>query len=606
VTIKEKTTVKEIYFPYEGLSGGVSRAITDIFKNISVGTKNKFQTALGDFQHNIPAYEEMLSQVMFSTWKITAGIAAILMPLVLSIVVTSALKTGTTSVTGYAQARESLLNWVICTAAAASSYFLLSQAIAISQALEAAITDGLAKAVGENVNWGYHLIERLLYIDITTQATSWILGIFAILLVITLSGTIILSWFAIKVVLLLVAALAPIILLMGILPPFRWLQGLWLKVTTVALLLWPVNILLIGIAVLLTTAFFFDNHISLVNDLFCYVVVAGVISVLIGLNSMFGKLVYGAAIEIAGKLKDSLSTALSMGLNLAMIPLGAARVPGKITRSMGTFKAGPGSSGGKIPDPGSGDGNTEALLARSHQRLNHSIASAVEATGLPGSRGLAAGLRLGSAAEDHNQLLQNINQGFRGQQPLEAGLDINKAIAAAKEDFAAEYQNHADAIQQEGNSYKDFAGLTAAGTHLAKVELSAMKTHADPASLLPQMGVEGKSITDAAQGYAREVLERTALRENAAFRVTSSQPLLQPRTFSPAACDWQTADSIIGKSHFSTDDIQAVDASTFHNLARAVHRLRTKGGMRLLEINHSTNDVADINGLRRWIKKALT
>jgi hypothetical protein len=442
-------------------------------------------------------------------------------------------------------------------------------------------------------------------ISVTPEVITWILGIFAILLIIALSGTIILSWFAIKVVLLLVAALAPIVLIMGILPPFRWLQGLWLKVTTVALLLWPVNILLIGITVLLTTTFFFEEKISLVNDLFCYFIAAGVISILIGLNSMFGKLVYGAAIEVAGKLKDALSSAFSMGLNLAMMPLGAAGAAGKVASSLGAIKRLSGASGGNFPGTSSGNESTEALLARSHQRLNNSIASAVEATGLPGAKGLAAGLRLGNAAETHNQLLQDINQGFMSQQPLEGNLDINEAIASAREGFATEQGNRTNALAPGDVGHQSSSSLIDAGAHLAQVELSAMKTHADPSLLLPQMGIGGGSVAYAAQGYAREVLEKTTLRENANFRVSSKRPLVEPRSVAPAACDWKTADTIIWKKNLPPNDIRAIDAPTFHNLARAVHRLRTRDGMRIPEISHSANCVSNLDGLKTWIKNVL-
>ncbi len=607
VIIREETVVKEVYFPYEGLSGGIAGAVSDIFKNMAEGTKSIFQEALENFQDNIPSYETTFNKVMFSTWKITAAIAGILMPLILSIVVSSALKTGTSSVIGYAAARENLLNWVISVAAAASSYFLLSKAIALSKALETAIADGMAEAVGESIRWGYHFIERLLFFSITPSPISWILGLFAILLIITLCGTIILSWFAIKVVILLATALAPIVLIMGILTPFRWLQGLWLKVTTVALLLWPVNVLLIGISVLIITTLFFGENISLSNDLFCYFVAAGIVSILIGLNSMFGKLVYGAAIEVAGKLKDFLSTALSMGLNLAMIPLGAAGMSGKIAGSLGAFgktAGGAGLTSSGAAGLGSGNQATDQLLTRSRQQRNNAIASAIESTGLPGSKGLAAGMKLGNAAHAHEQLLQNINEGFTSQPGQAHDLDAMQSTTSAKDAFLADHGSDPDLLAKKGVDPNNLAPLADAGAHLAQVELSAMGTHADPSRLLPQMGMQG-NLGDAAQGYARQVLERTAFRQRADQGVRSDKPDMNPNSASPSASDWMTADSIVWKKSFTPAEIQAIDVPTFHNLVRAVHRLRTNDGLPSSAITQSMNDVTDLNGLRTWIDTVL-
>jgi hypothetical protein len=607
VIIREETVVKEIYFPYEGLSGGIAGAITDILKNMTDGTKSKFQGTLENFQDNLPSYEATFTEVMFSTWKITATIAGILTPLVLSMVVASALKTGTSSVLGYAAARENLLNWVISVAAAASSYFLLSKAIAFSKALEVAIADGVADAVGESIHWGYHLIERLLFINITPSPISWILGFFAILLIVALCGTIILSWFAIKVVVLLMTALAPIVLIMGVLTPFRWLQGLWLKVTTIALLLWPVNVLLIGISVLIITTRFFSENISLSNDLFCYFVAAGIVSILIGLNSMFGKLVYGAAIEVAGKLKDALSTAFTMGLNLAMIPLGAAGMSGKIAGSpgaLGKTAGGAGFTSGGVSGIGPGNPATSPLLIRSRQQRNNAIASAIEASGLPGSKGLAAGMKIGNAAEAHEQLLQNINAGFKSQPDLAHDLDVTNATTSAKEAFLADYGHDPDLLAQKGIEPNNLPPLADAGAHLAQVELSAMKTHADPSHLLTQMGMRG-NLFGAAQGYARQVLEKTAFRERAGWGVRSDKPHLDLGSSSPSASDWMTADSLVWKKNFSPDDIQAIDVPTFHNLVRAVHQLRTNDGLQSTAISQNVKNVTDLTGLRTWIDTVL-
>ncbi len=329
VIIREETVVKEIYFPYEGLSGGIKKALHEMFLEMESGTRGNIGATLNEFEANLPAYEQQLKVIRFSAWKVAISIAGILAPLILCIVVSTSLKDGAISITGYAVARESLLNWVISIAAAASSFYFLEKMIELSKALESAIASQFLKSNKETLHGigATQLAETLMPSPSGFTQHSVllliVLIIFSLLLFMAYTAALTIAWFALKVIIIFVVAIAPIILISGVLLPFRWLQGLWFKVTTIALLLWPLNMFMLGIFSKVIAVFISSENASVSNTLFAYFIAVGIISIFIAVNSMIGKLVYGSAIEIALKSKDmifnlaSLATGSSSGVMLA-------------------------------------------------------------------------------------------------------------------------------------------------------------------------------------------------------------------------------------------------------------------------------------------------
>ncbi|MEJ2607329.1 MAG: hypothetical protein P8Z41_11725 [Anaerolineales bacterium] len=585
-TIIRERVVREVHFPYENLSDGVQGAITDIFEDLATATKGKFQEALSDFQSDIPEYEQKFRGAMFSAWKVTAGIAAILMPLVLILVVVSSLKEGTTSVTGYAAARESLLNWVICIAAAASSYFLLSKAVDLSKALELAITDGMTKAVGETIDWGWHLLGNLLTIEVSGLLFGVLMAIFAILLSVALASSIILSWFAVKIIVLLSVAIAPIILIIGIMSPFRWLQGLWLKITTVALLLFPINRLLLGIGALISAKFATSPGIDIPEILIAYLIATGILSILIGVNTIIGKLIFGAAIEVAGKMKDMVMGAL----NIATIALGASPVGGAITSAIGGAASGMTSAAGVA-------GSSAAVMAQ--QNLSNSIGNAIAKTGLPGASGLAAGMRVRNALQAQNQLSQltnDIGQGLSNpaqlQGPLDLGLSRQRSTDGIMEDYGTDNMLHAVGMKDN-----ELSNRVNAGNDLADATLSAMKDTGRISTLMSEMGYTG-NLQSASDNYHRWVSESYALRNHAKFTGPSSFAPADPSRLS--ARDFNAATEIVRE--IDPKDIGPYDASLMSGLAHSIHQRRRQTGQSHEDIVKDATKSSGVEQLKSWMK----
>ncbi|MGB2896599.1 MAG: hypothetical protein WBB65_10620, partial [Anaerolineales bacterium] len=123
-TVVERHTIWRILFPYETLGDAVKTALVDIVDEMTNGLVSQIQDALNHLGRPVLQQEGMFLDVRRDLWRVSIVIAGILMPLSFMISVGSALKDGTSSVTGYASAREAILNWVIAAGAAVSSYFI--------------------------------------------------------------------------------------------------------------------------------------------------------------------------------------------------------------------------------------------------------------------------------------------------------------------------------------------------------------------------------------------------------------------------------------------------------------------------------------------------
>ncbi len=426
-------TVKEIYFPYEGLSGGIKKALHEMFLEMEHGTRSKIDNTLYKFEENIPDYEQNLKNVRGNAWRVSISIAGILAPLILSLVVSASLKDSASSIMGYAVARESLLKWVISIAAAASSYFLLEKLIDLSKALESAIRSQFIKSNTEIINGiGVTQLANAL-IPSPTEYTELgvllliILIIFSILLLIAYTAALTVSWFATKVIIIFVVAIAPIVLVIGVLQPFRWLQGLWVKITTIALILWPLNMLVLGIFSNVIAIFISSENASVTNTFFAYFIAVGIISIFIAMNSIFGKLVYGSAIEIARNTSN-------MVVNLA----------GRATNGSAGFLL-IGASGGS-PSPTSGGLAVANQKSESISKQNSPPASTQSTPTLDrmGPDDPTLNKSGGDLQSTQNELVQQINAEMSGNEAENANFQTESVIGVKGSkirDFEPNYQS---------------------------------------------------------------------------------------------------------------------------------------------------------------------
>ena len=549
VRVVERHTIWRILFPYETLGASIRAALgemameaaRDVGTQAGDGISNIAGAILGDTD-----LARGIRDIRRDVWRVGIVIAGILMPLSFMATVVAALRDGTTSVTGYANAREALLNWVIAAGAAVSSYFILTKGIELSAAGTTGVFERLLGTAAGNFSFGDYY--RGLLVETAFMATPGVaqifLAIFGMLLALALLASIGLALMAREVILILVVGVAPVMLIMGSMGPLRWLNGMWTKVTMIALLLGPANAFLIGSSALLAL----NAHQSVVSlggmggRIVGYLVALGIISVLIGLNTLIGKMVYGAVIEIAEKAWNGIMVVAGAAVGLGVGGLiGGA---GVAAATSGSVSAGAATS--------SAGGLSSLAQATSGARAVGAIGQAVAATGVPGGRGLSAGMNAGAALAAHKEIKQGIaaaseSRGGKGESEAwdRNQLSMGKAVDTAAGGMRGEIGETGvkGVLASSGISPENAMDRTEAGRLTARnMSVVGENRGVDMLQGLRELGVPGRVAQQAAVDYNRAMIRQMSLG-------TPSPFVPKPYTSLPreiTARDMDTALQVVG------------------------------------------------------------
>lgn len=362
-----------------------------------------------------------LEDLRFQAWKTMLTIAGVLLPLSLALTLGAALREGTVSVTGYASAREALLEWVLSVAEAGASWFLMQLALDLAHYA----SQGILAAFSVNLLGDSFLLRDLItgsitkgevFITTTPFLLQLFVALFALLMVGAVAISLTLSVLARYVMLFLITAAAPLILILGSLRPLRWLASFWSRAIVVVILLGPLNALLLGLAVRLQLVAY-QLSTGLVGTILALLVLVGVLSVLISANSMIARGVYGAAGDLARRALHATGQVVTLAFALAGAGLGGGLLGGAVLRGGPVAPAGSGGLGG--PAGGATLGNRATFGSRAtlgslgrpleqpydafrstsaSSRLAGELGHLLSAVPTPLTRGLGMGLRVAAAA----------------------------------------------------------------------------------------------------------------------------------------------------------------------------------------------------------------
>jgi hypothetical protein len=608
-TVVEKHTILRILFPYETLGDAIKETLINIVGEMTLALVSQVQDAINRLGQTLLQKNVMFQNVRRDVWRVSIIIAGILMPLSFMVSIGAALKDGTSSVTGYASAREAIINWVIAAGAAVSSYFLLSKGIELASLTMVAILEGLMGEIISTLNLGDLIIGTWILggmMLVTPGLGQIFLAFFGMLLAVGLGASIGLAFLAREVILLLVVGIAPITLILGSVGPLRWLNGLWLKITTITLLLGPANALLIGAAALLGL----NAHQSglsgggIVDRILGYLVALGILSVLIGLNTLIGKMVYGAAIEIANKAMKGITSVL----NLAGIAAGLAAAPAIAGMVGGTGAAAlAGSTGPTIGGLGT------AAEASSKMRLVNAIGQGIATTGLPGTKGFASGLNIGAAADAHQQVKQGIAQATESRELTQKAREQAKTDGKPWEDsdlsmesaMHTAYGEMNDSIQSGGHratpastgrSSEDPSTRLEYGMQFTQNMMKvADKRGLDMRAGFRQLGYPGTNVQNAGTGFARVSISQAAFGRGSSYRSPAPWRNL-PESFT--AVDLDAARQILSTGP-ATNYSQPPSENLFDRVAETAYQRRIQLNEAPHRIVHDAGRVSDVD---RWMK----
>ena len=406
------------------------------------------------------------------TWTVVASIAAMLAGLSLLLIITNAMTHGATSFKGFADVRTAIINWLVSLGMAGSSLFIFEKALQLSDNVGSAILSEMGiMATGElfslNHFWGslitgaaadIALKAAILLLPLGILAPLLFGALFNLFLIIAVFISVVMATASRTAIVFLAISLSPIIFVISTFEPLNWLKATWIKMLTIALLLGPINSVLIGLicnfqlkTTSLSVEWITGNMLAGVPSA---LMMLGFASLLITINFSVGKMVYGSALEIGSGVMSTMGSIANVALGAAsfaassgMIGGGNVNTPSTETTPAATPSL---SSGQNAVNFGGNMGNS--LGGTSSRDRSSELASRLGGimarSGMPGMQGMGAGLQAGSAVADFRRSGNSLGSGGGG------------SLSPSPRPTAAPATPQASAPQSSGQS----AGLTPASS----------------------------------------------------------------------------------------------------------------------------------------------
>lgn len=251
----------------------------------------------------VGAESQLFTTVIWPHWQVTFSLALMLLPVTLLFSTVSALRYGAVSQLGWLDLKEAVGNWFISVGVAATSFYLLNltHRLGLGAALMILQADFGEHVSGNTLAGAFFNATAL--VALASNAMTSPVVLYLAFLALFLASTVLmglgLALAAYLALVYLLSVIAPLVIVLGVLPPVRWLNALWLKSISLVFLLPLADALLLKAAVSLS---FNLVNASGVGDMGGFVaglfVTAGVISVLITINFKVAEGVFGALAEV--------------------------------------------------------------------------------------------------------------------------------------------------------------------------------------------------------------------------------------------------------------------------------------------------------------------
>ena len=597
---ERKSIIKQIFtiiFDYRTMKDAIISTINGMFEDAvgDISTTGSPLYDVGSEISEIVFQTEKLKELRLSTWLGLRKVAFALLPLVAAMTIWASMKDGLYSVTGYANTLEAVTELVVSIAIALASYWLMEQLISLTKSLTLAVAGAFEINITGSVFVG-SLLKSATFSTLN-PLMSMVFSIFAFVFLVVFMFSVELAFLSREVVLIITVGIAPLMIILGSVRPLGWLRALWSKAFIVFLLILPVNVMLLGIAVKLHLSAM-DLSSGILSTVLQLLILAGTISILVALNTTLGKLVYGAAIEVA---KQVGSTLMSLGTMAAGLAVGAGAL------GAGGLAAAGGSAGGLAPSAGGGSGGAisgslaSGANVTSTSKLTSTIGGVLSGSQNSAVRNLGRGVRAGNAIRDHrlaNQsppssaLLDIANNGMPG---YEAGIG----------DVMDQFQGNPNAVAAIGPDEQTLTVNTRLGADTAVANLRAMES----AGLSARDGLQETNYLHAGRSNI-ELAGREFIRAEAGSFALGDYSRYQPNEITaqvPRSANLHPRDFAVG--HRIVQAEQKHHGSTFRNItpdmmgsvARAVQARRLSGTTSNLDII----DSAAQSDLQDWIDDSI-
>jgi len=602
------TWIKKIVFDSSTMKDAIVTAINFIFYDgtVSLTAESNPLYVLGKDISELVFHSTELKNIRRSSWIQLRNVAFALLPLAAALTIWASMKEGLYSVTGYANTFEAIAEFFVSIGLALASYWLMEQSISLVKIMSTAISDSLGTNITMDVWQGMlHKNTFLLTSGPGTGIMSMVLGIISFCVALAYIFSVVFAFLAREVVILLTVALAPLMIILGIIRPLAWLRSLWAKAFIVFLLLLPINVLVMGISFKLWASVA-DISTQKAATFLQLAIMIGVLSVLVALNGTVGKMVFGAAVEATKKIGTSV---LSAG---ALVGGLAAGIGTGGLSAAGTAAGGTASAGGSLA-PATGGGGGLGVTAGSlsgagsvtkTSKLTSAIGGALSSSRNQIVRSAGQGLRAGNAIKDYKTSQAELAASYKsppinmknGVPGFEKGIsDVTSLVDTDQKAMAY------------GPSSKTMKNRVAAGGEIAGVTMSAANDEGLYRGFLSEAGNLHPGRTNiylAGREHVRSVAGEYALKQRNPYfpnKVNTSFP--DNRNVDPR--DYAISEKIMVNEHrrLSEDpDLTPFDVneSVVNDVVSAVYSNRTNSGF--TSYNEVFDSVNESDDFLQWVK----
>ncbi len=362
-----------IQFPFQNLVEALQNAAQSMLNGTITPLETFFSASIGRWLTSSPGIITPGGgiangdDVMGPAWRLMVKVAVLLWPLTLALIAAIAAKDAVAAASwGIGDLKEALGGWLLAVVFSATSLYWMDLANRFTNATTMTILNmSFTGEAGFQPNALTTLVFGTagLVLTLVSMPASLIIVIFVILMGLATLSALIFQFLARFVILYLLVALAPVIIILGVLPPLGWFRYMWLRGFIMVEAIGPINALLLKFVMILAVrGASNDPMAAFVN----FIGAIGVLSILLTVDGVIITGVFGAAEEVMQKAVSTVTT------------LGTLAVAGVTALAGGSIAAGAGgtAAAGAAGTGGSAGGASAGAAAASSASAASSAARA--------------------------------------------------------------------------------------------------------------------------------------------------------------------------------------------------------------------------------------
>ncbi len=341
-----------VQFPFENLSEALQNALESILNNSIAPLEGMFSASIGRWLTSSPGIITPGggiangADVMGPAWRLMIKIAVLLWPLTLAILAAVAAKDAVAAASwGIGDLKETLAGWLLAVLASATSLYWMDLANRFTNATTMAILDmSFTGEAGFQPNALTTLVFGTAGVALTVVAlpASLIIVVFIVLLGLAVLSALIFQFLARFVILYVLVALAPVVIILGVLPPLGWFRAMWLRGLVMVEAIGPINALLLKLVMILAGRGGSNDPIAAFVD---FIGAIGVLSILLTVDGVIIRGVFGAAEQVMQKAVGTVTALATLAL-AGVTALAGGSIAAGAMGAAGSVAAGGSGAGG--------------------------------------------------------------------------------------------------------------------------------------------------------------------------------------------------------------------------------------------------------------------